>query len=191
MSATETSAARFEALYARSPDPWDYDTSVYEQEKYRRTLDALPEGRIASVLEVGCSIGVFTQMLAARCERVLAVDFSERALALARERLGGVANAELRHVRFPEQVPGGRWDAIVCSEVLYYLDADAFERAIAWLGEQLRHGASVLAVSWRGTGEDEPFLGDEVHDRLLRELGAWHALDDRQKGYRLDRFDPR
>ncbi|HUA75828.1 MAG TPA: SAM-dependent methyltransferase [Solirubrobacteraceae bacterium] len=192
MSATKKAGvARFEALYANSSDPWGYDTSAYERTKYLDTLAALPAGGIARALEVGCSIGAFTQLLAARCGRVLALDFSQQALALARERLAGVANVELRHARFPEQAPRGEWEAIVCSEVLYYLDAPALARAIDWLHARLRAGASVLAVSWRGVGADEPFLGDEVHDRLLRELGPWHALDGRREGYRLDRFDPR
>jgi SAM-dependent methyltransferase len=182
---------RFEALYARSADPWDYDTSAYEREKYRSTLDALPAGPIGSALEIGCSIGAFTQMLAALCARVVALDFSERALALARERLAGLANVELRQARFPDQTPVGDWDLVVCSEVLYYLEAGALARAIDWLRGQLLAGTSVLVVSWRGTGAHEPFLGDEVHDRMLRELGAWHAYDGRREGYRLDRYDPR
>jgi hypothetical protein len=56
---------------------------------------------------------------------------------------------------------------------------------------QLGHGTNVIAVSWRGTGRDEPLLGDEVHDRLTRELVDWHTLDARHDGYRLDRFDGR
>ena len=183
--------ARFEGIYERSADPWGYESSAYERDKYASTLAALPEGQIADALEVGCSIGVFTEQLARRCERVLAIDFSERALALARARLDRLTNVELRHAGFPEQAPRGPWQVIVCSEVLYYLQAPALDRAIAWLHEQLREGACVLAVGWRGSGIDEPFLGDEVHDRLARELAGWHALDGRREGYRLDRFDGR
>jgi alkylation response protein AidB-like acyl-CoA dehydrogenase len=58
-----------------------------------------------------------------------------------------------------------------------------------WLREQLEAGATLLAVSWRGHG-DEPMRGDDVHDLLTQELGAWHTLDARRPGYRLDRFDP-
>jgi predicted TPR repeat methyltransferase len=184
-------ATRFEDLYRQSADPWGYESSEYEREKYASTLAALPDGRIGSALEVGCSIGVFTEQLAGRCERVLAVDFSERALQLARTRLEGLTNVELRHAGFPEQAPRGPWRLILCSEVLYYLQAPALDQAIAWLAAQLRGGACVLAVSWRGEGTDEPFRGDEVHDRLVRELSSWHSLDDRRPGYRLDRFDAR
>jgi SAM-dependent methyltransferase len=179
----------FEQLYEASADPWDYCDSDYEREKYARTLAALPSGSLGAVLEVGCSIGVFTEQLASRCERVVAVDFSPRALALARARLRQRGNVRLVQGSFPEQAPMGPWDVVVCSEVLYYLDEPALHAAISWLAGQLRGAACVVAVSWRGAGSSEPLRGDEVHDLLAGELAGWHALDDRQPGYRLDRFD--
>src|SRR6202030_2322106 len=111
------------------------------------------------------------------------------ALQLARRHLEGVWNVDLLHASFPEQTPAGSWDLIVCSEILYYLQPQALDEAVGWIETQLTYGASVLAVSWRGVGHEEPLLGDEVHDRLARQLADWHALDARQDGYRLDRFD--
>lgn len=185
------SAERFERLYRASSDPWDYSSSEYEREKYAETLAALGPGPFARVLEVGCSIGAFTELLAPRCEQLVAIDFAPRALELARERLADVPNVELICAGFPEQVPAGRWEAIVCSEVLYYLDEPTLRRAIVWLRAQLRLGASVLAVSWRGEGSEEPMRGDEAHELLTAELARWHAFDGRRAGYRLDRFDGR
>jgi SAM-dependent methyltransferase len=186
---TRVAAARFERLYEASGDPWDYVGSAYEREKYADTLAAMPAGSLTRVLEVGCSIGVFTELLAPRCAELVAIDFAPRALELAAERLAGVENVELLHATFPEQVPPGEWQAIVCSEVLYYLDEPTLRRAIAWLAEQIEGGASVLAVSWRGEGAEEPMRGDEAHDLLAQELARWHSFDGRRPGYRLDRFD--
>jgi SAM-dependent methyltransferase len=182
---------RFERLYNESADPWGYRTSDYERQKYAATLAALPKRAHGMCLEVGCSIGVFTGLLAARCEHVVAIDFSLGALRLARRNLEGVPNVDLLRASFPEEVPPGSWDVIVCSEILYYLHEPALEQALGWIKAQLAFGASVLAVSWRGVGREEPLLGDEVHDRLAVELADWHALDARQDGYRLDRFDGR
>ena len=180
---------RFERKYETSADPWGYRTSAYERNKYAATLAALPPRPLTRALEVGCSIGVFSRLLATRCEQLVAIDFSAHALALAREELAGVVNVELRRASFPEQVPEGEWDLIVCSEVLYYLDEPALVSAIGWLRARLQRGASVLAVSWRGEGAEEPLSGDEAHERLAGELGRWHALDGRRDAYRLDRFD--
>jgi predicted TPR repeat methyltransferase len=182
-------AERFERLYAESPDPWGYCEREYERAKYAATLAALGSRRYERALEVGCSIGVFTRALADRCDSLVAVDFSARALSLARERLAGLANVHLAQASFPERLPDGTWDLIICSEVLYYLDRATLEIGVSWLTEQLELGATVLAVSWRGPGETEPLRGEEVHDLLARRLTRWHALDGRAPGYRLDRFD--
>jgi predicted TPR repeat methyltransferase len=182
-------AERFERLYAESPDPWDYDSSEYERGKYAATLAAL-DGRVYQRgLEVGCSIGAFTELLAQHCEALTALDFSARALALAAGRLREQAHVRLLEASFPEQVPAQRWDLVVCSEVLYYLDRETLERAVAWLRERLLEGTTVLAVDWRGPTTTEPHDGDEVHDLLREGLARWHALEGRQPGYRLDRFD--
>jgi SAM-dependent methyltransferase len=182
---------RFERLYRESPDPWGYRTSVYEREKYAATLAALPQQSHGLCLEVGCSIGMFTRLLAARCEHVVAIDFSLSALQLAGKHLRGVRNVDLLRASFPEEAPAGSWEVIVCSEILYYLHRPALDEAVGWLKTQLAYGASVLAVSWRGVGRVEPLLGDDVHDRLAAQLADWHALDARCDGYRLDRFDGR
>jgi SAM-dependent methyltransferase len=179
----------FERLYGEHDDPWQFATSPYEDRKYSRTLDALAGRRFARALEVGCSIGVFTGRLATHCDRLVAIDVSEHALAQARERLAGLTHVCLRRAAFPEQMPAGRWDLVVCSEVLYYLDRPALELAVRRLGEVLGAGGTVLAVHWRAATATYPFRGDDVHRLLLDRLGHWHALDARTRQYRLDRFD--
>jgi SAM-dependent methyltransferase len=182
-------AGSFDRLYAESPDPWNYDSSAYEREKYAATLAAL-DGRVyGRALEVGCSIGAFTELLAERCGSLTALDFSVRALALARRRLGELAQVRILQASFPEQAPAGPWDLVVCSEVLYYLDRETLERAMEWLRGRLVEGATVLAVDWRGPTSAEPHDGDEVHDLLRERLAPWHVLEGRPPGYRLDRFD--
>ena len=176
----------FDALYASSTDPWDFAGSPYEQAKYAATLAALPP-RPGSVLEVGCSIGVLTRLLAPRCRSLVAIDCSERALALARERLCGCANVTLAQAEFPAAAPAA--DLVLCSEVLYYLDELAFEGALDRLAEALARGASVLAVHWRGSAASHPLGGDAVHDRMCARFAAAHVLDRRTDRYRLDRFD--
>jgi SAM-dependent methyltransferase len=179
---------RFERLYAQNPDPWGYRESGYEHQKYAATLAALPAGAFDRCLEVGCSIGVFTKLLAERCAALVALDFSPRAVALATNHLSALDNVEVLEAAFPEQTPPGTWDLIICSEVLYYLDEPRFEQAIAWLAQQLESGACLVAVSWRGGHGAEPMHGDEAHDRLVAAFGSMHTLDARQPGYRLDRF---
>lgn len=72
------------------PDPWNYSRQE-ERERFESALQLLDqvrgERRFATALEIGCAEGVFTEMLAPRCESLLAVDFIEQALDRARPRL--------------------------------------------------------------------------------------------------------
>jgi len=175
----------FEALYGRDPDPWAYGSSDSEQAKYRRTLAALPD-RIGRGLELGSSIGVFTSMLAPRCDSLVALDWSPTALAHARERNSHLKNVE--HVRavLPGGMPAGPFDAIVCSEILYYWDpvdvvhgADRIERALAPEG-------TLVAVHWREPDPRRPLTGGEAHAILRDCLGLEHIGSRPAPEYEFD-----
>ncbi|MFC6269861.1 SAM-dependent methyltransferase [Frigoriflavimonas asaccharolytica] len=66
----------FEKVYAANEDPWDFETSAYEAEKYAATITALPKDKYKNALEIGCSIGVLTELLAKKCEKLLSIDVS-------------------------------------------------------------------------------------------------------------------
>ena len=96
----------FEARYAADPDPWDFETSAYEHDKYERTLAALGDRRYARAFEAGCSIGVFTAMLAERCDALLAVDIAQAAVDAARERLAAARPRARRAPHAARRVAG-------------------------------------------------------------------------------------
>jgi SAM-dependent methyltransferase len=175
----------FAALYAADPDPWRFATSDYEREKYAATLAALPAKRFTEGLEVGCSIGILTRQLAARCDRLLALDVAEAALEQARANCPGVT-FERRAI--PGDWPPGRFDLMVFSEVLYYLDAqgmqDTATRAIA----AIRPGGCMLLVHYLGE-TDYPLTGDEAAEGFITATGLSPALQVRESGYRIDRLD--
>ena len=179
----------FRDLYRRDDDPWRFETSDYEHGKYARTLAALDGRRFERALEVGCSIGVFTAMLAPRCDELIGVDVSERALERARERLAGASGVSLELRDLPAEMPAGPFDLIVCSEVLYYFGRGLLLEMLADLETTLRPGGSLLAVHWRPRTETYPLQGDEVHALLRSELGLEHAVAEEQELYRIDRFD--
>jgi trans-aconitate methyltransferase len=171
--------AFFEALYAENPDPWDFETSAYERAKYDATIAAL-DGRYATGLEIGCSIGVLTQRLVEHVGELLSIDVAEAALERARKR-----NPQVRFERreIPEEFPEGEFELVVASEVLYYLDAPALEATL----DRIEHG-TLLAVHWRHPTERYPFTGDEVHERLRARYGR-SAHHRETPDYVLDRFE--
>ena len=176
--------AYFDALYAADPDPWRFATSAYEREKYGATLAALP-ARIGSAFEVGCSIGVLTRRLAERCERLLAIDVSEAALAEARRRCAGRANVTMTRMQIPREWPIERFDVILFSEVLYYLSSDDRACAAAQARSSMVPGGHALLVHYTPP-TDYPASGDVASDSFIRMSGLTPILQRRTAQYRLD-----
>ena len=160
----------FDDLYSAHDDPWNVCTSDYEREKYAATLAALPRERYGSVLEIGCSIGVMSAALAERCDTLLAVDVSAEALRHAKR------NCTARNVRFdrlevPESWPCGRYDLIVLSEVLYFLQAEEVDASARLSAGGLAPGGEIITVNWRGE-TDTPLTGDAAASRFVRAAEA-------------------
>ena len=177
----------FEELFSERGDPWDFETSPYEAAKYDHTLAALPRDRYGDALEVGCANGVLTARLAPRCDRLLAVDVSDTALAAARARCANLPQVAFERRRLPEEAPPGPFDLILLSEVVYYLDGVDIARLAAWLTRAARSGGHLVLVHW--TGEtDYPRTGDEAVAELRAHLGdaVEEVLADRRPEYRLD-----
>jgi cyclopropane fatty-acyl-phospholipid synthase-like methyltransferase len=179
----------FSLLYARRSDPWNYETCEYNREKYKITLRALGEERLNRALEVGCSIGVFTAMLADRSDHTLAIDVAPAAVARTRRRLRDRECVQVRRAALPEWTPPGQFDAIVCSEVLYYLTPEAMITSFHAFERSLLPGGKIVAVHRRGKGRSAPLHGDRVHDLLIEHARNVHAYSETHDRFRLDRFD--
>lgn len=181
----------FEELYAASGDPWNFETSDYEREKYLRTLAVLGDRRFRRALEAGASIGVFTEMLAGRCDELLAVDVSEKAAAAARERLIGQDHVKIERRTLPEEMPEGPFDLIVASEVLYYFPRDEMLAMLDGFETILAPGGALLAVHWRRETRTYPLQGDEVHELLTAHTSLTLTESVAEPDYRLDLFEDR
>jgi predicted TPR repeat methyltransferase len=179
----------FEELYAHSDDPWNFETSEYERKKYERTLEALGGRRFRRALEAGASIGVFTEMLADRCDELLAVDVSERAVAEARRRLSGREHVRVERRTLPEEMPQGPFDLIVASEVLYYFTREEMLAALEAFERGLAPGGALLAVHWRRETRTYPLQGDEVHQLLREHTRLQNTKTIAEQDYRLDLFE--
>jgi SAM-dependent methyltransferase len=162
------SPADFEALYRADPDPWGYTSSAYERAKYAATLEACGPGPFNGALELGASIGVFSELLAPRCDRLVTVDAAPSAVAAARVRLAGRDNVEVVEGPIPEAIPVGSFDLVLASEILYYLSPGQLTGTFAALDARLRPGGRLVAVHWRPPGAERPFTAADVH-------GALHA----------------
>ncbi len=177
----------FDRLYATDPDPWKFATSEYERDKYATTLAALPRPRFARAFEVGCSIGVLTRQLAARCDAILAADVAEAALRGAATRCQDQSHVQFARMVVPQDWPPGAFDLILFSEVLYYLD-DTDRAAAARLSLQsLSPGGTVVLVNWHGP-TDGFCTGDDAAEAMIAACApALRPItQQRAEKYRLD-----
>ncbi|MBD2721441.1 class I SAM-dependent DNA methyltransferase [Hymenobacter armeniacus] len=187
--------AYFDHVYEANRDPWNFETSPYEREKYAATLAALPRPHYAEAFELGCSLGVLTAQLAGRCGHLLAVDVSEAALAQARARCAALPQVELRRMNVPAEFPTQQFDLILVSEVGYYWSAADLTRSADLLIGALQPGAHLLLVHWTPPVHDYPLTGDDVHEFFLAkttEAGPLrHLGGQRHETYRLDLLEKR
>ncbi|GAA2714018.1 methyltransferase domain-containing protein [Actinoplanes palleronii] len=117
-----TPISYFERMYAADPDPWSFETRWYDARKHALTVDALPARRYRSGFEPGCSTGLLTSRLAARCDRLLATDAVGSAVQTAAARLADRPHVTIRTGQLPGDWPDETFDLIVLSELAYYFD---------------------------------------------------------------------
>jgi 2-polyprenyl-3-methyl-5-hydroxy-6-metoxy-1,4-benzoquinol methylase len=139
----------FEHKYRRHGDYFGYRSNPYELEKYERTLTCMLEWRRgkSSALEIGCSVGVFTSMIADKFDKVIAVDIAREALSIAAGEVGGAGDVGYVQSDLLSLDLDRTFDVIFCAEVLMYVrEADA-QKACAVLDKHLASNGLIIEVS--------------------------------------------
>jgi ubiquinone/menaquinone biosynthesis C-methylase UbiE len=108
----------FEELYRTVRDPWNFETSHYEQRRLRTLLKSVRTYPHDTVLEVGCGEGLFTAQLGSIARDLVAIDVSETALERARKRY---PRASYIKAGLEDFQTDRTFDIIVCAETLYYI----------------------------------------------------------------------
>jgi SAM-dependent methyltransferase len=177
----------FEALYRDKGDPWGFATRDYEAAKYAHTLAALGDERATRALEMGCSIGVFTRQLAARCDELVATEVSATALNEARRRCADRSNIDFRLAHGVTDGMDGAFDLMVLSEIVYYWDDKDLGAVALAIRRTLSPGGRLLLVHWLGE-TDYPRSGDDAVGALAAGLDGLMEVEQacRTAEYRLD-----
>jgi LmbE family N-acetylglucosaminyl deacetylase/SAM-dependent methyltransferase len=187
------SEAYFDERYARRDDPWGFETRWYESRKRALTLAALPAEKYDSAFEIGCSIGVLTEQLAARCASILAVDISQQAVDRARVRLHQQAHVTVERADVGRRFPDRHFDLIMLSEVGYYFDLDGLDDLLDHIENGLGPTGTLVMCHWRHPVDDYPLTGDEVHHAARSRPGLHRIAAHVEEDFILEVFshDPR
>lgn len=180
----------FDSLYSDSTDPWQYQTRWYEKRKRDMCLAVLPQAQYHNAIELGCGNGVFSELLARRCQALLSIDGNKNAVELAKQRLAQSSHVRVIQGVIPHEllaldeallsayplsdlsVNQSSFDLIVISEILYYLSPTDIDRVIAWIEQNLAIGGTLLCCHWRYPIEGFEMTGETVHQRLYQAFNA-------------------
>jgi LmbE family N-acetylglucosaminyl deacetylase len=166
---TSAPEERFAALYRDgSGDPWSTRTSWYERRKLAVLAASLPAPRYRHAAEPGCGTGELTRLLGDRCDQVTASDFTPAAVEATRAATAGMPGVTVAELALPDPraLPEGV-DLVVCSEVLYYLNADDLAAVVERIAGAARAGVDIALVHWSGQAAESPQDAWATHRAFL------------------------
>ena len=151
----------------------------------------LPAARYRHAFEPGCSVGLLTEQLTARCDHVTATDVAAAALDATEGRLtraGRRDTATLLRSSFDTPWPAGDFDLVVLSEVGYYLSAARLRAVLDRECLRLAPDATLIAAHWRHPVADYPLSGDRTHHIIAATAGLHHLGGYRDADVVIDVF---
>ena len=154
----------FDELYSKDLDPWNFETSHYEHQKYIKTLNSISDRKINHALEIGCSNGVFTALLAPYCKNLLALDHNEIAIESARVRCLKFPQCQILQWDITKGLPDNNFDLIFLSEIGYYFEYKVLKKILADIFSSLLPGGILVMVHWTSYVRSYPLTGLEVHE---------------------------
>ena len=177
----------FGAMLADSDDPWD-STSWYERRKHALTLAVRSRERYGEVVEIGCSTGALTALLAGHADHVTALDGSAAALGVARSR--GLSNVSWTYGEVPGDLSclaDHSTDLVVLSEIAYFLTGAEFLGLLRQARRLIRPRGEIVLVDWLAGSAELPLDGGLAHEQAATAYGDLdHRLSYRDDSIRLD-----
>lgn len=158
----------FDQLYGAAQDPYGLRNRWYEARKRAVLLASLARSHYRNAYEPGCGAAELTAALAPRCLRLLASDFSERAVEGARQRTAALPQVRVERHVLPQSWPhdAGPFDLIVLSEVGYFLDGKAWAEVARACAGSLTDDGELVACDWRPDFEQRRQPTDDVQAAL-------------------------
>jgi small RNA 2'-O-methyltransferase len=164
-------AARFDLAGSRAVPGWEETSTALHQQRLDAVMAQLLGHGVESVIDLGCGAGALLERLvaAAAVRRIVGVDASARALAVAEQRLAAGAGSPdgrlaLRHASLTDVAPEFEgFDAVVMVETIEHIEPEHLGRVERTVFTRLRPRLAIITTPNR---EYNPLLG--VADGRLR-----------------------
>ena len=112
---------------------------------------------------------MLSAIVAPKCIELLSLDGSKTAIAEAKRQ--SLPNVRFETAFLPEQFPGGSFDLILLSEVLYYFARTDLRRLAAACVEALDDGGEIILCHWLGE-TDYPLTGRDASDMFVESVAT-------------------
>ncbi len=156
----------FDRIYAEQADPWhigDADDARYDAYVALVLRHAAARG---TILDAGCGMGAFLARFRETFAHLEGVDVSAEAVTRASARFPEgcfrVGSVDQLARVLPDEA---RYDAVICSDVLYYLPEPGRRRTLAWIAGHLAADGVALLAAWCPGGD---YLEAEELRHLVR-----------------------
>ncbi|MGC1630655.1 MAG: bifunctional PIG-L family deacetylase/class I SAM-dependent methyltransferase [Gelidibacter sp.] len=157
----------FDRLYASNPDPWNFDGSDYENSKFQKIDSFLNNRQYKNALELGCSIGIQTRLLALHCQNLLAVDISGDAIQKAKDKCRHLHNVQFQALDIITDFPKGFFDFITMCELGYFFNKEDLKIVFQNITDGLSLNGHFLMVHWTSYVREFPLTGKQVHQFFM------------------------
>ena len=163
----------FDRVYAEQADPWaigNADDPRYDL--YREHL--LAHTREGRLLDVGCGLGAFLARFSGDFDELIGVETAAEAVSRGRQ-----LRPDIRFVQADAQDLGATglddetFDAVIVSDVLYYLAQRDRTATLAWVAAHLRDDGRALVAAWCPGGK---YLEPNEFRALVR--ASLRVIDD-------------
>lgn len=189
-SSVERHLRHFQQLYAADDDPWRLKDTWCERHKRSTIRRALGERKLNVGLELGCGGGITTRDLAARFHRLIAIEGTPAAAALARREVADLDRVRIVEAVLPADLPVRAFDAAVASEILYYLPADALRTVLLNVHRALKPGGVFVSANHvRRFSDAECTLSRVTH--VTREIFGFETRRFSWGAWRVDTYRAR
>jgi ubiquinone/menaquinone biosynthesis C-methylase UbiE/DNA-binding transcriptional ArsR family regulator len=154
--------------FSQMAGEWDKLRSLHASDEAieAAVAEAIGEGQVGTLLDLGTGTGRMLQVLGARARRCVGVDASHAMLQVARSNLerAGLSRVELRQGDiYALSFGGDAFDAVIVHQVLHFLDDPG--RALREAAAVLQPGGALIVVDF-ASHELEFLRAEHAHRRL-------------------------
>jgi SAM-dependent methyltransferase len=162
----------FETIYKTEQDPWKIGDA--RSDRYNLYFQKIMEGSCLknSILDIGCGMGSFLARFNGKFDQLTGVEISREAINKGKSKYPSINFQEASAKQLDSTVlHKQRFDTIIFSDVIYYLDESAKNHTLKWIADHLTPNGLAFIAAWCPGGK---YL---EYDELQRLVHRFFAIE--------------